>query len=382
MGTGPLSKYRVVDLSSVLSGPYATQLLADQGADVIKVEASGGDILRHANPMQNGVSAGYLLSNRNKRSLLLDLKLDADKEILTRLIRTADVFVQNFRPGAIERMGFGEDKVRALKDDIVYVSISGWGQNGPYAGRRVYDSIIQALSGLMDAHRQGDRPAGVNTYLPDKLTAVTTAQAITAALLGRETTGKGDHVRVSMLDAMVSWLFVDLMIDQCFPAYQGEKVGGQAPLVIASNDGYLVLMIITDIEWDGFVKAAGRSDLEDDVRFRSLSDRMVHKADMVEIISDAIKTGTTAEWIARLDAHHVPCAAVNCVDDVLSDPQVQHNQLIEEFNHPVAGLMIQPRPAAIFDVHKLTRRDPAPMLGEHNEEIIDELDGRLRHLAD
>ena len=378
----PLSEYRIVDLSSVLSGPYCTQLLADQGADVIKVEALEGDILRHTNPMQNGVSAGILLSNRNKRSLALDLKLEADKDLLNRLIATADVFVQNFRPGAIQRMGFGEDRVRAIREDIIYVSISGFGDSGPYSGKRVYDSIIQALSGLMDTHRQGDRPAGVNTYLPDKLTAVVAAQAITAALLGRERTGKGDHVKVSMLDATVSWLFVDLMIDQCFPGEtQGAKVGGKAPLVVESSDGHLTLMIISDGEWDGFLKASGRLEISNDVRFRSLSDRMVNNADMVEIIRDTIKTGTTEEWITRLEAHHVPCAAVNCVDEVLSDPQIIHNQLIEEFEHPVAGLMRQPRPAAMFDVHKLNRRDPAPMLGEHNTEIVDELDGQRQDSA-
>ena len=188
---GPLSPFRIVDLTSMVSGPYATQLLSDQGADVIKVETLSGDLMRHAGPARGGMIAAFMTNNRGKRSVALDLKQQQGMAALERLIETADVFVQNFRPGAAERMGLGEDRVRAFKPDIVYVSISGFGESGPYTHKRVYDPVIQALSGVMDMQGGREAPRFMKTILPDKLTAVTAAQAITAALPARERTGRG-----------------------------------------------------------------------------------------------------------------------------------------------------------------------------------------------
>jgi crotonobetainyl-CoA:carnitine CoA-transferase CaiB-like acyl-CoA transferase len=216
---GPLHGYRIVDLTSMVSGPSATMLLADQGADVIKVEnPQGGDHTRAAANRRGGFSASFLNNNRNKRSIVLDLKSPDRMEALRRLIAGADVFIQNFRNGVIERMGFGETEVRALAPDIIYVSISGFGEEGPFAQKPVYDPLIQALSGL--ASIQGgsdqDRPRLVRTIVPDKLTGVVAAQAITAALLSRERTGQGQHVRLSMLDAVVAFLWGSDMGSQTF----------------------------------------------------------------------------------------------------------------------------------------------------------------------
>ncbi|NJN52470.1 MAG: CoA transferase, partial [Gammaproteobacteria bacterium] len=210
---GPLSGVRILDLTSMISGPVATQLLADQGADVIKIEPPGGDLVRNLGPSRGGLTATFVSSNRSKRSLALDLKSEAGVGVLERLIPTADVFVQNFRPGAIDRMGFGEARVRALRGDIIYVSISGFGETGPYAHKRVYDPVIQALSGLtaIQADRDTGRPRMVRTIIPDKTTAVTAAQAMTAALFARERHGKGQHVRLAMLDAMVAYLWPEGM---------------------------------------------------------------------------------------------------------------------------------------------------------------------------
>src|SRR3984885_2358104 len=216
---GPLEGYRIVDLTSMVSGPLATMILADQGADVIKVEnPDGGDHTRAANNARNGFSASFLNNNRNKRSVALDLKNPAALDAMLRLLRTADVFVQNFRPGVAERMGLGEAAVRAVAPRIVYVSISGFGETGPYAQKPVYDPLIQAVSGLatIQAGSDTERPRLVRTILPDKLTAYNAAQAITAALLSRERTGKGQHIRLSMLDAIIAFLWASDMGSQTF----------------------------------------------------------------------------------------------------------------------------------------------------------------------
>jgi len=373
--TAPLATYRIVDLTAMISGPYATQLLGDQGADVIKVETEAGDLIRYATPARGGMSAAFLASNRSKRSITLDLKSDAGKAVLEKLITTADVFVQNFRPGAIERMGFGEDHVRELKPDIVYVSISGFGETGPYTHKRVYDPVIQALSGCMHAQGRDGVPRFMNTILPDKLTAMTAAQAITAALLGRERTGVGEHVRLSMLDATVAWLWPDAMINDTL---LGE--GASAPLktgqdntAIETEDGFIVVFIASDVEWLGFTRAAGEPELADDARFTTLQDRMANYSEMTEMIRAIVRTGTTKYWLARLDQEQVPCAQVNTIEAVFEDEQILTNELICETEHATAGRNRLPRPAARFSEHSIDLDRPAPRLGQHNEEILHEL---------
>src|SRR5579872_7167471 len=240
---GPLHGYRVVDLTSMVSGPLATMILADQGADVIKVEnPQGGDHTRASANRRGGFSASFLNNNRNKRSLVLDLKTGAAREALLRLAAGADVFVQNFRPGVAERMGLGEDAVRAVAPKIIYVSISGFGEAGPYGQKPAYDPVVQALSSLatIQAGSDKERPRLVRTILPDKLTAVTASQAITAALLARARTGQGQHVRLSMLDAVIAFLWASDMGDQTFfgeePARQ--SAASAHDLIYDTADGY------------------------------------------------------------------------------------------------------------------------------------------------
>ena len=375
MMPGPLSNYRIIDLTTMVSGPYGTQLLADQGADVIKVETPAGDLMRWAGPARGGMSSAFLLNNRSKRSISLDLKDDAGKSILDRLIETADVFVQNFRPGAIERMGFGEDHVRSIKPDIVYVSISGFGESGPYAHKRVYDPVIQALSGVMHIQGNDQTPRVMRTILPDKLTAVTSAQAITAALLGRENTGKGEHVRLSMMDATVAWMWPDGLINDTLI---GDGATAPIPLgaydtAFETQDGYMMVLVVSDDEWAGFVRASGRPELAEDARFTTLSDRIEHFQELFDTMRATVRDGTTEAWVQKLDAEQVPCAQVNSVQALLSDPQIAHNELIEETEHPNAGRLREPRPAARFREHPVGGRRPAPMLGQHNDEILAEL---------
>jgi crotonobetainyl-CoA:carnitine CoA-transferase CaiB-like acyl-CoA transferase len=240
---GPLDGVRVLDLTGMISGPMATMILADQGADVIKIEPPAGDLMRRYGVMRRGMSSSFLSNNHGKRSLCVDIKAPEGLAAVLKLAATADVLVQNFRPGAIERMGLGEDAVRAVRPDIVYVSISGFGERGPYVDQRVYDPVIQALSGLAEiqSDRQTGQPRMVRTVIPDKTTAVTAAQAVTAALFARERTGKGQHVRLAMLDTMIAYLWPEASSSLSFVGDESDPARGQMglDLVFRTQDRHI-----------------------------------------------------------------------------------------------------------------------------------------------
>ncbi len=374
---GPLDGVRVIDLTSMISGPVATQMLGDQGADVIKVEPLEGDLVRSLGPNRGGLTATFVSSNRSKRSLAIDLKSPAGMAALGRLIPTADVFVQNFRPGAIERMGLGEAAVRKLRQDIVYVSISGFGETGPYAHKRVYDPVIQALSGLtaIQADRDSGRPRMVRTIIPDKTTAVTAAQAITAALFARQRTGKGQHVRLAMLDAMVAYLWPEGMTGLTFVGREVNAARAQLAqdLIFQTTDGYITAGAVSDSEWRGMCRALDRTDWLDDERFKTAAGRVVNVGPRLAMTAEVLLTRSSAEWLERLDREGVPCAPVLDRHEVIEHEQIRVNALIEEHDHPVAGRVRQARPAARFDATPAAIRRPAPVLGEHTAEILEEI---------
>ena len=374
---GPLSGIRVVDLTSMISGPVATMMLADQGADVIKVESLSGDLVRGAGPNRSGITSTFISSNRSKRSLALDLKALEGAEILRDLLRTADVLVQNFRPGTIERMGFGEDAVRALREDIIYVSISGFGETGPFAHQRVYDPVIQALSGLaaIQADGQSGRPKMIRTIIPDKTTAVTAAQAITAALFARERTRKGQHVKLAMLDTMVSYLWPEGMAGMTLVGREVKAQRAQLSpdLIFATTDGFITAGAVSNVEWQGMCKALDRLEWLDDERFLTVNDRAINVTQRLEMTAEVIATNSCEYWLQRLDAEGVPCAPVLTREEVLEHPQIAANDLLAEYEHPVAGRIRQPRPAARFDQTPSAIRRHAPSLGEHNAELLEEL---------
>ena len=374
---GPLDGIRVLDLTTMVSGPVATMMLADQGAEVIKIESPAGDIMRQYGVIHRGMSASFLSCNRSKRSLCVDLKTDEGLAIVRKLAATADVLVQNFRPGAIKRMGLGEDVVRALRPDIIFVSISGFGETGPYAHQRVYDGVIQALSGLCDIQTDNEtgRPRMVRTIVPDKTTSVTAAQAITAALFARERTGKGQHVRLAMLDTMVAYLWPEASSPLTFLDNEQDPARQQAgpDLIFRTLDGYITAAVISNAEWAGMCRAFGREELIEDPRFKTAAARGQNRTERRTIMNEEIAKWPTAEILERLDRETVPAAPVLKRGEVIEDAQVIENGIVEVRDDPELGPVRQPRPAARFTETPAEIRSNAPRLGADNAAILEEL---------
>ena len=374
---GALDGVRILDLTTMVAGPVATMMLADQGADVIKIESPSGDLMRHLSRGRNGMNASFVSCNRNKRSLAVDLKTDRGRELVYKLIATADALVHNFRPGAAERIGLGEDAVRALRRDLIYVSITGFGERGPYAGQRAYDPIIQAMSGLTDIQRDREtgRPQMVRTIIADYTTGLTAAQAITAALFGRQRSGEGQHVRISMLDAMISYLWPEAMPSLTFVGEERDPSDGEMgpDLVFATQDRYITAAALSDDEWSGMCRALKRQDLINDARFRTARDRSINAVARREIVSAELEQWTAAEILPRLLANDVPSAPALSRFELLQERQVRDSGILEEHQSENFGTVRLPRPAAQFDRTPARIRTMAPLLGADNTAILAEL---------
>ena len=374
---GPLHGFRILDLSAVISGPYGTMILADQGADVIKVEPPGtGDFTRSAGNKSGGMSASFLNNNRNKRSIALDLRHPDGVAVVKRLAATCDVIVQNFRPGVADRLGVGEAAIRAVAPTIIYVSISGFGEVGPFSQKPVYDPIVQALSGLASVQGGSDaeRPRLVRTILPDKLTAITAAQAITAALLARARTGQGQHVRLSMLDAIVAFLWSSDMGGQ---TYIGKTVSQQRAasfidLIYETKDGYMSVAVMTNDQWAALARAFGCHEWLADPRFATTELRDLYINDRLALIQSVLIGRTTGEWMEILEPAGVPCAPVLTRSEMIHHPQIKAAGIVVESDHPQAGRLRQARNAARFSATTPELRFGAPLLGEHAVEILRE----------
>jgi crotonobetainyl-CoA:carnitine CoA-transferase CaiB-like acyl-CoA transferase len=377
---GPLSGVRVLDLTGVVSGPYATMILADQGADVLKIEPIGGDITRRSRAVIDKAgefSALFISSNRGKRSLSIDVKSETGREVIAKLVAQSDVLVQNFRPGTTERLGLGADELRQRHPRLIYVSISGVGDTGPYVKKRVYDPIIQALSGFADIQSQPvtNRPQMIRTIVCDKTTAVFTAQAVSSALYAREKTGRGDHVQVAMLDTMISYLWPEGMMQYTVVGAEATTMdpNDRPDLVFKTFDGYITCGTISDSEWQGFCRASGDPELAKDERFATPGARFVNATARINKMQEYIGQRTTAEWLERLDAADVPCAPILRRGEIIQNEQVVARGLIEEFDQPTVGRVRQPKPAAIFEANKAVIGGPAPRVGEHSRVVLRDL---------
>ncbi len=374
--TGPLSGIRVVDLCSVVSGPAAMATLADQGADVIKVETLSGDVMRHGRAASPGFSASFVACNRGKRSIALDLKRPEGKAILWRLVEQADVFAQNFRPGAIERLGFDYDAAKARNPGIVYLSISGVGPSGPYAGKRVYDPVIQALSGLTDiqADAQTGRPKMVRTLIADKTTAIYAAQAVTSALFARTRTGDGQHVEMAMLDAMLSFIWPEGMSPFAIVADDMQSASASAhDMIFETADGFITLGTVSNTEWQGLCGALNKPEWLTDPRFATQAARSANRQIRMLEIEAVLKGQPSAQILAALEAADVPCMPVRRRREMLDDPQVQHNGIVTVMAQPGVGAIRQARPAARFSGTPAKAPSPAPALGQDSAMILNEI---------
>jgi crotonobetainyl-CoA:carnitine CoA-transferase CaiB-like acyl-CoA transferase len=388
--SGPLSGIKIIDLSSVISGPVATVLLADQGADVIKVEAPQGDIVRRMGLGKNSLSPAFVSANRGKRSICIDLKEPAGIAVVKKLIADADVFIQNFRPGAIERMGLSYDVLSVLNPRLLYVSVSGFGETGPYAHKRVYDPVIQALTGLPDVQADSatSRPRMVRTIIPDKVSALTTAQAITAGLLERERgSGEGQHIKVAMIDATISFLWPEALGGLTMVGGEKNVRRGQLAqdLIFETKDGYITCGAVSDSEWKGMCAALEQPHWLDDERFNTPMGRVANAKERIDSMGDVLKSRTSADWLERLDANDVPCAPVLSRPEILENEQIKANKLINQYEHPGLGQIRQPRPGAKFSRSDIRKEPIAPALGEHSDEILHDLDfskAEIKELVD
>lgn len=371
--SGPLSGVRVVDLSIVVSGPMATAYLADQGADVIKVEMPEGDFTRYLGPAKGDVSALFLAVNRHKRSIALDLKKHEDGRVLRDLIASADVLVENFRPGAFARLGFGYDELEKLNPRLIMCSISGFGEEGPYAPVRVYDPLIQGVSGIACAQTNPatGEPELVRGLVCDKVAALTAAQAITAALFEREKSGRGQKVDLAMLDAAVSFLWPEGMYNHTFaddPPPPAPDLGAFYRLW-KSKDGYVAALAIQDAEFGALCDALELDEMKQDPRFATIASRLANAVDLMQGIGDALARHDSATLMRRFAEHDACGAPVNVRADLGADPQVAHNETIAEFEHGNEGRVRVAHHPARFRRTPARAPSPAPHLGEHDEEI-------------
>ena len=372
---GPLDGIKIIDLTTIYSGPICTSILGDQGADVIKVESPSGDWMRSAlNIQRNGVGAAFAMMNRNKRSIVIDLSTDEGKAIVKKMVETADVIVENYRPGVMERLGLDYDTLKAINPGIIYASINGVGHEGPYSERRVYDAIVQAVSGLasLQADPKTERPVMVNSLICDKLTSLVASQSISSALVARARSGVGQRVDVAMLDAALFFLWPDNMLNYTFV---GDDVPYVPPLthdnmVKKTKDGYICIMPVQADEWVGLFKALALPNLLEDPSYLTPSG-----IDMVKlrgIIDQTFEQFTTEELLISLEINQVPFAKINARDEVVDDPQVKAMNSLWEFDHPWAGPMRQARPPARYSETPAEIFRCSPELGEHTVELLEE----------
>jgi crotonobetainyl-CoA:carnitine CoA-transferase CaiB-like acyl-CoA transferase len=373
---GPCAGFRVVDFSTVVSGPLCSQILGDLGADVIKVETPVGDISRFMGPpfREGGLSGMFTQFNRNKRSVALDLKRDEAREIARRLARDADVVVQNFRPGVAERLGIGDADLRPGNPGLVYVAISGFGPDGPHAAQPAYDLVIQGLIGLMPAQGGAGRPALMKSLLADKCTALTAASAAVAALLARERSGgTGQRVDVPMLDAFAAYALPDVIVTEAFqPAEPGVAPRLDIYRTWETADGYVVGIVIQDDQFRGVCRALAREDLLEDARYASFAGRLQHADALFEVFETELRKWPTAEFVARARAEEAPFGPVNDVTGFFADPQVRHNRTWEDVEDPEGGTIRYLRHPARYSATPASLRRHPPRLGQHTEEVLRE----------
>ncbi len=376
---GALEGVRVLDLTQIMAGPFCTMLLADLGAEVIKIERpeGGDDSRRMGPPFYQGESAAFMAVNRNKFGVAVDIRTEAGKEVLWRLIATADVLVENFRPGTMERLGFGYERVHVARPSLVYCSISGFGQTGPYRDRGGFDLVTQALSGVLSVTGTPEEPAKVGVPISDLNAGLFASHAILAALLARARTGEGQHIETSLLEAALAytiWESNEYWATGEAPQRLGTRHRLAAPYqVFQTADGWVAIGAANQRNWERLCQALDRADLLADPRFASNSARMEHRPALVETLNDTFRTRTTGDWLRRLEPAGVPHSPVLTLDQVYQDPQVRAREMDLEIEHPVAGRVHAIGFPVKYSATPGRVRRPAPLLGQDTRPILQAL---------
>jgi len=383
----PLSHIRVLDLSRVLAGPWAAQSLADLGAEVIKIERPGsGDDSRSWGPpwLKDGAggetreSAYYLSVNRGKKSVTLDISTPEGQEIAKRLAGECDVVLENFKVGTLARYGLGYEDIRRINPAVVYCSITGFGQTGPYSSRPGYDFIFQGMAGLMSiTGERDDLPGGgpqkVGIAITDVLTGMYAALAITAAIAHRQAGGEGQYIDLALLDTLVAFNANQILAYWCsgqIPKRWGNAHPNIAPYeVFPTSDGHIILAVGNDAQYSSFCRVAARPELARDARFRSNPERVKNRDELVPIVREIMKTRTKQDWIKALEAANVPCGPINDMKEVFEDPQVRNRGIRVDIDHP-CGVVSTPANPIRYSGTPITYDEPPPLLGQHTREIL------------
>ena len=372
--SGPLEGYRVVELTSTVSGPFAGMMLADQGADVVKVEPPViGDLARFMGTTRSGMAAMFSVLNRNKRSVVLDFKEAKDFEILKNLLATADVLIENYRPGVVKKLGLDYESIKKINSNIIYTSISGYGQSGPYINRRVYDPLIQATAGAA-ASQDSENPEYYKTIVFDKVTGLTAAQSISTALLHRERTGEGQYLPISMLDSALYYIWPDVMWSKTL---LGEGIDYKPDLfesfpLFKAKDKPISVIVVADSDFQRFCEVIG-CKLYEEEKYATFEQRVLNKETLIPEIEKYLEDKEADVLCEELDKMGIPVASINQLDEIHKDPQVIEQGSLVEVEHPIAGKMRMPKPPFNFFNQNDFPKSHAPILGQHNREVLSEL---------
>lgn len=375
----PLDGVRVLDLSSIVMGPYASQILGDLGADVVKLEPPSGDMMRAVGPMRHaGMGAIYLHLNRNKRSIALDLKAPEGRAACLDLIGKADVLLYNLRPQAMARLGLDYETVAALNPRLVYVGAYGFGEEGPYAGRPAYDDLIQGMTGIGALY--GRSAEGAPRYAPltlaDRVVGLHLAIGVLAGVVQARATGRGQQIEIPMFETMAQMVLGDHLGGRTFEPAQGPA--GYARLLVpyrrpyATADGYISVLIYNDKHWAWFFRLIGREDLLGDERYATHTARAENIDAAYRLVSDALSSNTSRYWLEALNGADIPAAPLYGLDDLIGDPHLEAVRAVQTLAHPSEGRIRTPAPAGRYGARPLRVRRPAPRLGEHTREILQE----------
>ncbi len=376
---GPLDSVRIIDLTTVFSGPYGTVLLADMGADVVKVEPPGGDVVRRIGPSPaRGMGPLFMAVGRNKRGVCIDLKHPDGQQVLRRLVSGADVLIHNMRPSAARRIGADPATCRALNPRLVHCAVVGFGEGGPYADLPAYDDVVQAASGLVSLQsRRADDLEYVRSVVADKVAGLFAFGAVCAALLQRQHTGEGCAIEVPMFEAVTSFVLLEHLYGRTFEPPTGtsgyERVMAPDRRPFRTADGWLSVVFYTDRQWRAFFETIGRPELAEDPRFAEHGARTAHSDVLYAMVADAMSTRTTSAWLALLRQLDVPAMPVLAVDDLLADPHLAAVGLFTERDHASAGRYVRVRNPLVFTPGVADDRLEPPLLGEHTGDVLREI---------